>query len=828
MMNEVIRFLVKGWLKSKYIFILPVAIVVLVGTILVMNSMQSGATKQELQETFNNRKDTVHLLITSTLTKERVIGLTPEEQQSLESLLLKEQYINDILKKLDENDLQIAAQQLAYLNEYENYIAFKAIPYLGEHTVTVEKEKAEALIDHQLAYTEQNTPFKTALFTKQLFQVLFSPITAFLLLLVFCYKYIFDRENRTFDFFKINSLSSTAIYFGYLIPLLMVVLCYIALACVVSLLPPLITGNLNTIYYPVEVAVNSEIILVPIWKWLVFIPIGWGIFSAILLLLFTCLIKQQAKLGLLFSLISLPVLISYMISLKTGFQMYNLIHLIVSYEQLLLNPNRFVPYLIIMLLLVVIGTGITYAVINMKSVSFGVPEYTSSKKQYRPNRRFKLLQFEHVKKKRKGHILFTVLLLFGIIGGTVIVVNEQFRTFPDKALKIIERSQNTIIQDQTHWKLVAEEFEMEQELQRRMAEETGEELELLDQNPYQSMIKQLEMRFEALEHLKADIHSPTFAETFRDVMNSFEPGSYRESDNTLWTITDMASEEQEILLDDKRLDPWPLGHKWVSNFDDPSQALDQEHYERLKLFQEQNTKYGDSSSFAMYRFFEWNMMLFVLFLFVLLLWTTMAEEYRPNPSMSFLATKPIRFSSIYIAKWIYNLTVACSLLLITGTIIFLIATFIGGVGDKDYPILIYATERLEEHFFFSTANNAYFYFESLTSLLIKSGLLVFMQLFFLNSLFSFIGKLMKNHYAAIIVTSILVIAGYFAGNHYIELTSSMYNPFVYFDTWNIVDGWKSIEANNGKVNFLTGAVILLISGSLLFFMGLLFKRKVIS
>lgn len=92
---------------------------------------------------------------------------------------------------------------------------------------------------------------------------------------------------------------------------------------------------------------------------------------------------------------------------------------------------------------------------------------------------------------------------------------------------------------------------MEQELQQRMAEETGEELEMLDQNPYRAMIKQLEMRYEALEHLKADIHSPTFAETFRDVMNSFEPGSYKESDNTLWTMTDMASEEQEIVLDEK-------------------------------------------------------------------------------------------------------------------------------------------------------------------------------------------------------------------------------------------------------------------------------------
>ncbi|WP_339176130.1 hypothetical protein MKY51_06980 [Solibacillus sp. FSL R5-0691] len=827
-MNEVIRFLMKGLLKSKYIFILPVAIIVLVGSMLIMNSIQSGATKQELQETFNNRKDTVHLLITSTLTKERVIGLTPEEQQSSESLLLKEQYINDILKKLDENDLQIAEQQLAFLNEYENYIAFKAIPYLGEHSVAVEKEKAEALIDHQLAYTEQNTPYKTALFTKQLFQILFSPVTAFLLLLVFSYKYMFDRENRTFDFFKMNSLSSTAIYFGYLMPLLLVELCYIVIGYVLSFLPPLLSGNLNTIYYPVEVTVNSEVVLIPIWKWLVFIPIGWGIFSTILLLLFTCLIKQQAKLGLLFSLISLPVLISYIVSLKTGFLMYNPIHLIVSYEQLLLNSNRLVFYLIIMFLLVMVCTGLTYAVINMKSVSLGVPEYTASKKQYRPNRKFKLLQFEHMKKKRKGHILLTVLLLFGIIGGTVIVVNEQYRTFPDKALKIIESSQNTNIQDQTHWKLVADEFEMEQELQQRMAEETGEELEMIDQNPYQAMIKQLEMRFEALEHLKADINSPIFAETFRDVMNSFEPGSYKESDNTLWTMTDMASEEQEIVLDEKRITPWPLGHKWVSKFDDPSQALDQEHYERLKLFQEQNTKYGDSSSFAMYRFLDWNLMLVVLFLFVFILWTTMADEYRPTLSMNFLATKPIRFSSIYIMKWIYNLTVACSLLLITGTIVFLIATLIGGAGDWDYPILIYATERLEDSFIFSTANNAYFYFDSLSSLLFKSGVLVFLQLFFLNSLFSFIGKLMKNHYAAIIVTSILVITGYFAGNHYIELTSSMYNPFVYFDTWNIVDGWKSIEANNGKVNFLTGTGILLIGGILLLGLGLLFKRKVTS
>lgn len=827
-MAEIIRFLMKGLLKSKYLLLVPAAMILLVAALLVINNIQSGTTQQEVEKTFQNRKETVHLLITSTLTKERLIGLTSEEQQSLESLLAKEQYINDILKKINNGNLEIAVEQLAYLNEYENYTAFKAIPYLGNHTVKVEKEKAEALIEHHLPLTEEITPFKTALFTKQLFQSFFSPVTAFLLLFVFCYKYMFDRENRTFDFFKINSLSNTAIYYGYLIPLLMVVFFYVVIACILSILPPLITGNINTIYYPLEVAVNSEIVLVPVWKWLIFIPVGWGIFVSILLLLFICLIKQEAKLGLLFTLISLPVLISYLISLKNGFHMANPIHLLVSYEPNLLPSNRFKEYLIGMLFLFILGNIFVYAVIRMKNTVSGFPEFNTTKKQYQSTGKFKLLRFEHIKKKRKGHILVTILLLFGTIAGIVIVVNQQFQTFPDKALKTIGNYQDQIINDQTHWKLVAEEFELEQEVQRRMAEQTGEELEILAENPYTPMLKQLENRFDVLETLKDEISSPDFSETFRNVMKALEPGSYKERENTQWNVTDMASEEQQIILDDKGIPPWPLGNKWISNFDDPDQALDNEHYERLELFQERNTKYDNSSLFVFYKLFDWNVMSVILLLFILILWSTMADEHSPNSTINFLKTKPVRFTSIYIAKWVYNFAIACSLLLISSAVVFIFAALIGGLGEADYPILIYGAERLEEHFFHSTANNSYFYFESLAGLLVKSGILVLAQIFFLNSLFSFIGKLFKNHYAAIVVTLFIVIAGYTVGNHYIEMTGNFYNPFVYFDTWNIVDGWKSIEAQNAQVNFQNGAVNLFISGSLLFMIGLLFKRRVAS
>ena len=71
-------------------------------------------------------------------------------------------------------------------------------------------------------------------------------------------------------------------------------------------------------------------------------------------------------------------------------------------------------------------------------------------------------------------------------------------------------------------------------------------------------------------------------------------------------------------------------------------------------------------------------MLLVLGVFILLLWTGISDEQRPNPSINFLATKPISLKSIYVSKWGYNLFIAYSLLLISGGIVFIISSLIGG------------------------------------------------------------------------------------------------------------------------------------------------------
>uniref|UniRef100_UPI00187D3E0C hypothetical protein n=1 Tax=Metasolibacillus meyeri TaxID=1071052 RepID=UPI00187D3E0C len=205
-------------------------------------------------------------------------------------------------------------------------------------------------------------------------------------------------------------------------------------------------------------------------------------------------------------------------------------------------------------------------------------------------------------------------------GGTVAVVNQQFQTLPEKALTAIENYQNITLKMQTHWELVAEQFEIEKEMQRL---KDGTELD--NGNAYGNMVKQLRNSYQVLESLKDELHSTDFPEIYRKTMQSLYPGSYKEMDALSWNVTTMASEEQQYLLDERGITAWPLGHQWTSKFNYPNKADSNDHKEILQEAQERNTKYDNSSLFAVYRFFDWNVMFFVLFIFVLLLWTTVAE-----------------------------------------------------------------------------------------------------------------------------------------------------------------------------------------------------------
>lgn len=844
-MKKVISFVVKGIVKSKYILLVPLFMIVFITSLLAINATQSGTTKKELQDTVNQRLENIDFLIGRAFNKKRHVGLSEEVKLGLDSMLIQEDYLKIISSKLDEGNLDISTESLDYIKEYRVYENYISIPYQNKDILNSEQVKMEILDRHNLPYTEQKNPSNTALFTKQIFQLLFSPITAFLFLLIFIYKYKSDEQNRIFDFLKVKSLSNPAIYYGYLTPFLFIVVTYILIVSCLSFLPSLVTGNLNTIHYPIEVVVGADTLMVPVWKWLLYIPVGWGIFVSLLLVSAICLFKQRFNMGTLLTIIALPLVIAYIVSVQFGFYIVNPIHLIVSYEMHLLPTHRYTPYLTGMFVMLIIFLIASYPVFKSKGLSLKTLALNSTRKQYEPKSRWKLIQFEHLKKKRKGHVLFSLILLVGIIGGTYIFVNQQYQNLPKTYLLVIEDLQNILVEQQMHWKVLEEEFDIETEMLRTDHEESGEETEFVSvENPYKIMIEDMDFSYHLLDDLKNEIGEKNFPEKFRETMNTVrkEP-SYKELDRNLWSVTVMASEEQKSILAEKEITPWPIGHLWISQFHDPSMAVNDVHYRLLKASQERNTKYGNSGLFSVYKYLNWNMMLFGMGVFILLLWTSLSDERQPNPSINFMKTKTIPFRSIYVSKWAYNLMVAYGLLVLCGGIVFLLSSLIGGIGESQYPILVYATGSYEDAFtlelspdttsnesaddgvFYSYGDNVNFYFESLLFLILKSGLLIMAQIFFLNSLFSLVGRWVKNQYVTIIITLLLAFAGYFLASQYTSASYMFLNPFTYFDTWNVVDGWTSIVANSAAVNFINGSIILFVSGILLFIIGLLSGRR---
>lgn len=847
-MRKVIGFVVKGIAKSKYMFPIPLVLAIFVVSLLLFNSNQSGNTHQELQETFDSRKEFVDFLIGKTLNKKRLVGLPEEQQLALESLLVQEEYLKEISIKVADGNLDIASDTIAYIKEYKEFKRFNFIEYQSEDLLEIEQKKAEVLSEHNLPYTEQETPYKTALFTKKLFQFLFNPITAFLFFLLFIYKYRTDEENRTFDFFRMNSLSNPAVYYGYLASFFIWTVGYILIASLFSLLPPLLTGNLSTVYYPIEVIVGSNTEMVPVWKWLLFLPIGWGLFVFLLLTIAAVFFKKKFPVGVLMVALIVPLAIAYIISNQFGFFMSNPIHLIMSYESSLLPAGKFAVYLIGMTGLLIACLGLSYPVFTSKGSARSISVISTVKKQYRPWVKGKLLQFEYLKKERKGHVFFTLLLVLGILVGNSVFTNHQYQTLNEKALKAIGDLQNFYIERQVDWKLLEEEFEIEMASNTSQHDSEDETSDFREENPYSSIVDEMERGIAVLDDLKKKAGEPHFLDIFRDMLKTLDSNvSYKELERSQWNVTVMASEEQENVLHEKGIKPWPIGDRWISNFDAPRMALDKEHYKVLQDAQERNTKYGNSGLFTVYKFFNWNMAWPIFGVFIFLVWTSLASEQGPQMPIRFLVTKPLRLRSIYISKWVYNLAIAYGLLLISGAIAFFLSSVIGGIGEPDYPMVVYANSEFEDAFsltlptsdegaiedisdgmFYASADNAYFYFESLLTMIFQGLLLIAAQIFFMNGVFSLIGRWMKNQYATIITVLLVTIVGYFIAVQFPGVPFMYLNPFMYFDTWSVVDGWKSIVASSSSVSASNGCLILLISGFLLFLAGLLPVRKKVS
>lgn len=824
-MKYVVKFMMKDWLKTKWIPIILILMIAFVSSLYLYNQSQAETTVNQLKESTEDKLENVMLLLTTITAKNEDIGASENEIKSLKPLAKKEEALLMIRQKLEEGNLDIANNQITFYDEYTKFIELKPIFYMGRSDEYHEKNKAIFLLENELPYLEEKTPYNSALFTKQVFEILFNPITLFLFLVIFSYLYTSDRENRIVDFLKLQSLSSRSIYSSYLLLLFGSVMLYVIIGVLLASAPVLLSGNWESIHYPVEVLRGTELVFIPVWKLLLFKPLSWLIFMTLVLLLFTSFMKQKASVGSFAVILVMALSLSYLVYSFFGFQLANPLHLLGFTAGDFFITNTYLVYLGVMGLVTTLLTlGVLYFIGSSKSISVKLPVSSSNLKERSFYPKWQLFQFEYRKKKRKRHIAITIALVLITQLGVFFYIQNQVQALPRIALNLIDEKQKFITKQITNTELNHENLAVEIEIMRQNDEKLNREPGEYEEDFFLDFLDVLNEQYDEFEELRRLIYEENFPQLFNDLESKHSGGSYKDLEQGTWTVSSMASEEQRTILKSSGIDSWPYGVYWVSHFDDPELEEDAELAASSQYLQNQNQKYDSSSQFMLYKFFEWNMMGLILFAFVAFLWTAVSEERTPQSTISFLSTKPLSFQSVYTTKWLYNLLSAAALQLLVGGIVFCIATLIGGFGESAYPIPVYSIERLAETDFYAFHDQAYFSFTGLGTLILTAIALAFAQLFFLNGLFTFIGKLLKNYYVTVVLTLVVVIIGYWTGTQ----TVKWWNPFIYFDTWRVVDGWKTIEAASQYATPLTGIGILVVAGSVLFITGFFVKIRAVS
>ncbi|WP_017187489.1 ABC transporter permease subunit, partial [Alkalibacillus haloalkaliphilus] len=184
------------------------------------------------------------------------------------------------------------------------------------------------------------------------------------------------------------------------------------------------------------------------------------------------------------------------------------------------------------------------------------------------------------------------------------------------------------------------------------------------------------------------------------------------------------------------------------------------------------------------------------------------EGLGQNGPIHFLYTQPVRRGTVFVSKVI---TIALmSLLTVVGVGLFslLLGVVFDRLGAWDYPVLIY-----EPEFQFS--------FMPMGTFLIWSASLFLMVLVFCYAWLFLFSVLARRTSIAIGLTLAVV----FLGVQFSDQIIGAYNPFLYFDVYEIITLETALVQENFNINLVNGVVSLGVS-SLLIFVVSYFVMKV--
>lgn len=193
------------------------------------------------------------------------------------------------------------------------------------------------------------------------------------------------------------------------------------------------------------------------------------------------------------------------------------------------------------------------------------------------------------------------------------------------------------------------------------------------------------------------------------------------------------------------------------------------------------------------------------------------ETTKRNNHIRFYQVLPVHQTKLFFTKYLTGYFGTLVFMFIMLCVPLLVGTMIHGLGDMDYPILIYdgyTTESMERNVMEDT-----FHFMTIQKYFLQSIVLAICMSLLIYSMYFLISQYSKEPILNMIIIGLLSFVSTFI--------SHPYNPFSYLDTDKVITHEIQLQTWNTDFTFITGIVVTLVASLIIIalnFLGFTYKK----
>ncbi|SCC44172.1 ABC transporter permease subunit [Bacillus wiedmannii] len=236
----------------------------------------------------------------------------------------------------------------------------------------------------------------------------------------------------------------------------------------------------------------------------------------------------------------------------------------------------------------------------------------------------------------------------------------------------------------------------------------------------------------------------------------------------------------------------------------------------LEYWEKSTMRYGTTGSLFLYQIIQYYYIPVLILLGCFIFGNNISSEMNNKKrGLHFYYTLPIKRKSLFITKYFSGFLSTLVFVLLMLLIPLLCSYFTKGIGNFDYPVLVY--EGSEPNPFGSEYNSLnpikdQFHFITLKNYFGQVLLLTALLTFFLYSFYYISSLLLKS---ISITTSFVGIIAFIG----MKIFSSPYNPFTYVNIHSVLTGETATLVFNPSINLSTGVMLTFALGCTLLFIG---------